>query len=152
MRTSIVAGSLLAALSLAAPLSAQRVSADVAIRSGPVAGRVVVGDGYSTYRRPVVYRRVPARVIVVERVYVRHHRVLRNWKRHGFRQVVVFYQDGRYYDRDLRGGPPMRQLEIYERNGRYYHVCNEREWNDHYQGPHRYDDDRGRDHDRDWDD
>jgi len=66
------AGSLLAALSLAAPLSAQRVSADVAVRSGPVAGRVVVGDGYSTYRRPVVYRRVPARVIVVERVYVRH--------------------------------------------------------------------------------
>jgi hypothetical protein len=45
MRTSMVAGSLLAALSLAAPLSAQRVGADVAIRSGAVAGRVVVGDG-----------------------------------------------------------------------------------------------------------
>ena len=57
MKTSIVAGSLLAALSLVAPLQAQQVAADVVVRSGPVAGRVVVGDGYSTYRRPVVYRR-----------------------------------------------------------------------------------------------
>ena len=148
MRTSIVAGSLLAALSLAAPLSAQRVSADVAVRSGPVAGRVVVGDGYSTYRRPVVYRRVPARVIVVEPVYVRHRHAFRNWGRHGFRQVVVFYRDGRYYDRNVRGGPPMREVVIYERNGRYYQVCDQREWNDRYEGPQRYEGD----HDRDWDD
>jgi hypothetical protein len=147
MRTSIVAGSLLAALSFVAPLSAQRVSADVAIRGGPVAGRVVVGDGYSTYRRPVVYRRVPARVIVVERVYIRHHRALRHWQRHGFRPVVVYYRDGRYYDRDMRGGPPMREVVIYERDGRCYDVCDERDWRDHYQGPSRYDD-----HDRDWDD
>jgi len=147
MRTSIVAGSLLAALSFVGPLSAQRVSADVAIRGGPVAGRVVVGDGYSTYRRPVVYRRVPARVIVVERVYVRDHRALRHWQRHGFRPVVVYYRDGRYYDRDMRGGPPMREVVIYQRDGRYYHVCDARDWRDHYQGPSRYDD-----HDRDWDD
>ena len=70
MKTSIVAGSLLAALSLAAPLRAQQVAADVVLRSGPVAGHVVIGDGYSTYRRPVVYR-APARVIVVERVVPR---------------------------------------------------------------------------------
>jgi hypothetical protein len=147
MRTSIVAGSLLAALSFVGPLSAQRVSADVAIRGGPVAGRVVVGDGYSTYRRPVVYRRVPARVIVVERVYLRHHRALGHWQRHGFRPVVVYYRDGRYYERDMRGGPPMREVVIYQRDGRYYHVCDEGDWRDHYQGPSRYDD-----HDRDWDD
>jgi hypothetical protein len=150
MRTSIVAGSLLAALSFVAPVSAQQVSADVVLRSGPVAGRVIVGDGYSTYRRPVVYRRVPARVIVVERVYVRHHRPGRSWSRQGYRPVVVYYRDGRYYDRYVRGGPPMREVVIYERDGRYYHVCDQGEWNDHYQGPHRYDDDR--DHDRDWDD
>jgi hypothetical protein len=148
MRTSIVAGSLLAALSLAAPLSAQRVSADVAVRSGPVAGRVVVGDGYSTYRRPMVYRRAPARVIVVERVYVRHRHTFRNWSRHGFRQVVVFYRDGRYYDRYVRGGPPMREVVIYERNGRYYQVCDQGEWNDRYEGPQRYEEN----HDGDWDD
>jgi hypothetical protein len=147
MRTSIVAGSLFAALSLAAPLSAQRVSAEVAIRSGPIASRVVVGDGYSTYRRPVVYRRAPARVIVVERVYLHHRSALRHWQRQGYRSVVVYYRDGRYYDHDVRGGPPMRELVIYERNGRYYHVCDERDWHDHYQGPSRYDD-----QDRDWDD
>jgi hypothetical protein len=147
MRTSIVAGSLFAALSLVTPLSAQRVSADVAIRSGPVAGRVVVGDGYSTYRRRVVYRPVPARVIVVERVYLRHHAALRHWQRHGFRPVVVYYRDGRYFDRYDRGGRPMREVVIYERGGRYYDVCDERDWHDHYQGPSRYDD-----HDRDWDD
>jgi hypothetical protein len=147
MRTSIVAGSLFAALSLAAPLSAQRVTADVAIRSGPVASRVVIGDGYSTYRRPVVYRRVPARVIVVERVYLRHGAAMRHWQRHGYHPVVVYYRDGRYYDRHLRGGPPMREVVIYERNGRYFHVCDERDWRDHYQGPWGHDD-----QDRDWDD
>jgi hypothetical protein len=49
----------------------------------------------------------------------------------------------------------MREVVIYERNGQYYHVCDQREWNDRYQGPHRYDDGRDRDgdgHDRDWDD
>ena len=150
MRTSIVAGSLLAAVSLIAPLSAQQVAADVAIRSGPVTGRVVVGDGYSTYRRPVVYRRAPARIIVVERVYVRDHRAFRSWSRHGFRPVVVYYRDGRYYDRYVSGGPPMREVAIYERDGRYYHVCDRHDWNDHYRGPQRDDDDH--DHDRDWND
>ena len=147
MRTSFVAGSLLAALSVVAPLSAQHVSADVAVRSGPVAGRVVVGDGYSTYRRPVVYRRVPARIVVVERVYLRHHRAFRHWQRHGYRPVVVYYRDGRYYDRLVGGGPAMREVVIYERDGRYYHVCDERDWRDHYEGPSRYEN-----HDRDWDD
>jgi hypothetical protein len=56
---------------------------------------------------------VPARVIVVERVYVRHHGALRHWQRHGYRPVVVYYRDGRYYDRYLRGGPPMREVVIY---------------------------------------
>jgi hypothetical protein len=145
MRTSIVAGSLLAALSLVAPLAAQQVSADVVLRSGPVAGRVIVGDGYSTYRRPVVYRRVPARVIVVERIYVRRHSAAKHWRQHGYRQLVVYYQDGRYYDRDVRTWPAMREVVVYERGGRYYQLCDEREWNDGYQGPHRHGDDR------DWD-
>ena len=139
MRTSIVAGSLLAALSLVAPLAAQQVSADVVLRSGPVAGRVIVGDGYSTYRRPVVYRRVPARVIVVERVYVRASLgASTHWRQHGYRQVVVYYRDGRYYDRYVRGWPAMREVVVYERDGRYYQLCDEREWNDRYQGPHRH--------------
>jgi hypothetical protein len=66
--------------------------------------------------------------------------------------VVVFYRDGRYYDREVRGGPSMREVVIYERDGRYYHVCDQREWNDRYQGPHRYDEDQDRDGDREWND
>jgi hypothetical protein len=95
----------------------------------------------------VVYRRDPVRLLVVERVYLRHQSALRHWQRHGYRPVVVYYRDGRYYDRYVRGGPAMREVVIYERNGRYYDVCDERAWRDHYQGPSRYDD-----HDRDWDD
>jgi len=129
MNTSIVAGSLIAALSLVAPLHAQRVAADVVIRSGPVAGHVVVGNGYSTYRRPVVvYRRAPARVVVVERVAQRRH--VRHWRKHGYRPVTVWYRDGRYYDRQVRGGPGMREVVVYERGGRFYHDCDDHDrWN-----------------------
>lgn len=98
MKTSIIAGSLLTALTLTVPLHAQQVAADVVLRSGPVAGHVVIGNGYSTYRRPVVYRaparvivveRVVPRVVVVERVAHRNHRLARTWRQHGYRQVVV---------------------------------------------------------------
>ena len=90
------------------------------VRSGPVAGQVVIGDGYSTYRRPVAYRRPVERVIVVERVRHSRHGNARHWQQRGYRQVVVYYRDGRYYDRYVRGGPAMRQVVVYERDGRYY--------------------------------
>jgi hypothetical protein len=146
MKTSIVAGSLLTALTLAAPLHAQQVAARVVVRSGPVAGQVVISNGYSTYRRPVA-RRAPERVIVVERVVprvllverVRHrrHGHARDWRAQGFRPIVVYYRDGRYYDRYVRGWPEVRQIVVYERNGRLY----------------RFDDDhRGRHDGRPWDD
>lgn len=161
MKTSIITGSLLTALTLTVPLQAQQVAADVVLRSGPVAGHVVIGDGYSTYRRPVVYR-TPARVIVVERVRPRivvvesmahrNHGFARTWRQHGYRQVVVYYLDGRYYDRSVRGWPEMREVVVYERNGRLY-----REWDDdrdrHHDHDRHYDHDRHDDqHDRDWDD
>jgi hypothetical protein len=140
MKTSIVAGSLLAALTLAGPLHAQQVAARVVVRSGPVAGHVVIDNGYSTYRRPVV-RRVPERVIVVERVVpriliverVRHgrHGHPRHWRAQGFRPIVVYYRDGRYYDRYVRGWPEMREVVIYERNGRLYRFDDDhRDWHD----------------------
>jgi hypothetical protein len=107
MNTSIIAGSLIAALSLAAPLHGQQVAVDVVLRTGPVAGHVVV-NGYSTYHRPaVVYRRAPARVIVVERISRRPRGHVRDgWKR-GYRavtlrEVVVYERDGRFY-RDADG-------------------------------------------------
>ncbi|MBA3260661.1 MAG: hypothetical protein H0T68_14495 [Gemmatimonadales bacterium] len=135
MRTGVIAGSLLYGLVLvAAPLQAQQVSADVVVRGGPVAGRVVVGDGYSTYRRrPAVYRYAAPRAVVIERVHRdRHHR---HWKRHGFRPVTVYYANGRYYDR-WHGHPHrVQRVVVYERDGRYYEGCD-------------HDDDRN----RDWDD
>ena len=39
--------------------------------------------------------------------------------------MVVYYRDGRYYDRYVRGWPEMREVVVYERNGRLY-----REWDD----------------------
>lgn len=129
MHASIVAGSLIAALSLATPLRGQRVAAHVIVRSGPVAGHVVVGDGYSTYRRPVVNRRgparvIPARVIVVERVAHRHHRHA-HWRRNNDRRVSLWYYDGRYYDRYVRDWPAMREVIVYEHDGRYYDDCDD---------------------------
>jgi len=145
MRTSIIAGSLLAGLTLVAPLHAQQVAAAVVVRSGPVAGHVVVGREYSTYRRPVTYRPAPARVIVVERVYSRHPGVARRWQRRKYHQVVLFYRDGRYYDRAVRG-PNVREVVVYEQGGRYYQECDGRDWDhDGYDGPRRWDDGRGRD-------
>jgi hypothetical protein len=144
MNTSIVAGSLLAALSLVAPLHGQQVAADVVLRSGPVAGRVVIGDGYSTYRRPVVYRRAPERVIIVERVHRRHHRNA-HWRKHGYRQVVVYYRDGRYYDRYVRSWPGMQEVVVYERDGRYYRECDDDVRSDRYDRYDRDRDDRDRD-------
>jgi hypothetical protein len=143
-------GSLLSGLVLVAPLHAQQVAGDIFIRSGPVAGHVRIGDSYSTYRavpvveyrrapvrRVVVYERRAPRVIVVERV---RHQHFRHWKRDGFRRVTLYYVDGRYYDRHLRGRPGVRQIVVYERNGHYYL---------------RHDHRRDRSHDRhgdDWDD
>ena len=154
MNTSIVAGSLLAALMLATPVHGQ-VAADVVLRSGPVAGHVVVGDGYSTYRRPVVYRRAPERVIVVERYAprvvvverLRHHRKWRHWRDHGYRPVTLYYRDGRYYDRADRRWADVRQVVVYERDGRFYRDCDD----DRDQGRD-YDRHDRRDRDRDWDD
>ena len=143
MKASIVAGSLLSGLTLtrAAAGAAGRGRRGAAQRSGR--GHVVWVDGYSTYRRPVVYRaparvivveRVVPRVVVVERLAHRHRGFARSWRRHGYRPVVVYYVDGRYYDRYVRGWPEMREVVVYERTGGRYH-----EW----------DDDRDRRHDRD---
>lgn len=153
MNTSIVAGSLLAALTLATPVHGQ-VAAEVVLRSGPVAGHVVVGDGYSTYRRPVVYRRAPERVIVVERYAprvvvverLRHRGHWRHWREHGYRPVTLYYRDDRYYDGYDRRWAGVSQVVVYERDGRYYRDCDD----DRYQDYDRHD--RDRDRGRDWDD
>jgi len=121
MKTSIHAWSLVAGLALmATPLHAQHVSGEFVVRGGPVAGRVVVADGYSSYRRPVrrvVVERYAPRVVRVERFRHRHGK---HWKRHGYREVVVYYLDGRYYDRAGWGHSRGHAVVVYERDGRFY--------------------------------
>jgi hypothetical protein len=126
MRTSILAGTLLASLALfGSSLAAQEVSAEVAVRGGPVAGHVIVRDEYSDYRRHeygpgrrvIVTKRHVPRVIVVERVR-HHHR--KHWKRGAYRPVVIYYFDGRYYDWLDRRHPRVREVVVYEHHGRYY--------------------------------
>ena len=145
MKTSVIAASLIGGLVLvASSLQAQNVSAEVVLRGGPVAGHVVVGDGYSTYRRrPVVHYRAAPRVIVIERVH--RHRTARYWTRNGFRPVTVYYAHGRYYDRWYGNPRAAARVVVYERGGRYYEACNDR---DHRHRDHRH----GHDHHHDWDD
>ncbi|MEA2725314.1 MAG: hypothetical protein QOH59_3085 [Gemmatimonadales bacterium] len=121
MKTSTRAWSLVAGLALmTAPLHAQRVSAEVVVRGGPVAGRVAVDQGYSSYRprvRRVVVDRHAPRVVRVERFRHRHGK---RWNRHGYREVVVYYIDGRYYDHARWGHQRGYEVVVYERDGRFY--------------------------------
>jgi hypothetical protein len=141
MCTSATARSLLAGLVLtvaAAPLHAQRVEAEVAVYGGPVAGHVIVRDGYSrdgysTYHRPYarrVYVVERPRIVVIERVH--GHRSAKHWARRGYRPITVYYWDGRYYDRWVGHGQGVREVVVWERDGRYYHAdghCDsERHW------------------------
>jgi len=133
MRTGILAGSLLAGLALiATPLQAQRVSAEVVLRAGPVAGHVVVEDREPAYRYREAYRREPGRRMVVQRYQPRvivverfDHRHSKHWNRgrylgHGYRLVTVYYVDGRYYDRYDPHYSGTREVVVYERDGRFY--------------------------------
>jgi hypothetical protein len=131
MKTAL-AGSFLASLFIAAPLHGQAVSADVVVSSGPVAGRVMLRDEYSSYsypRRVVVVERSLPRVIVVERMRRGHY--AKHWKRHGYRPVVVYYANGRYYDRRYITVRGLRRVVVYERAGRFYRDYHERHgWDD----------------------
>jgi hypothetical protein len=121
MRTAF-AGVFVASLALiAAPLHGQAVWADVVVNSGPVAGHVVVRDEYSSYQHPrriVVVERPGPRVIIVERMRRGHH--ARHWKRYGYRPVVVYYANGRYYDRRYINVHGLQRIVVYERAGRFY--------------------------------
>ena len=124
MKALVVVGGLAFSLLLAArPAHAQVIEAGVVIRSGPVAGHVVVA-------RPVVYRvpprhviivdRYPPRAVVVERLYLPRGRAYGWWRGHGYRPVVVYYDGRRYYQRWF-AGPTLRRIDVYERGGQFYH-------------------------------
>jgi hypothetical protein len=120
MKTSAVA-LMVGLVSSAVPLHAQRVEAGVLVRSGPIAGHVVIGDGYSTYRRPVARRVVVVerpRIVAVERAY--RHRPAKQWHRRGYHPVTLYYWDGRYYDRPIGHRREVRTIVVWERDGHYY--------------------------------
>jgi hypothetical protein len=78
-----------------------------------------------------VVERYAPRVIVVERVRVHRHREY--WARHGYRPVTLYYVNGRFYDRRVRGWDA-REVVVFERSGRYYRACDDErrhhDWDD----------------------
>jgi hypothetical protein len=117
MRFMIASFAALAALGATTPaaVQAQQVNVDIGFRQGPVAGRVIIGDA-DPYHVRYGYYDAP-RVIVVERF----HRGYGWWRNHGYRRMVLWY-DGRdrFYDRYDGRYRGLRQMEVYERDGRYY--------------------------------
>lgn len=118
----------LASLVMTPGAEAQRVSADIHIGAGPVAGVIRVGDGPRFYRpRHVIVERAPRHIVVEHR---------RGWHPNKIKHakvLIIYYDRGsrRYYDSYRRG---FDRVRVYHDGRRYY----------------RYDDDR---YDRrDWDD
>jgi len=151
MRHLIPMGAL-AALLIAAPGTAagQHVSADVVVRSGPVRGRVVIGERpyayrYDLDRRWKGHRHVP-RHLRVHRIHVPRGRAHGWWKRHGYRPVTVYYGAGRFYDRYdyrylQRRGLRFRSVVVWERGGRHYRAATRRHDARYRDARNRYDND-----------
>jgi hypothetical protein len=74
-------------------------------------GRVEVGSP-----PPVGVRR---EVILVERTHVPRGNAYGWWKKHGYREVTVYYDGTRYYGRRVER-PELRAVIVYEREGKYY--------------------------------
>jgi hypothetical protein len=121
MRTRLLLFATLAAVLLPSAAQAQRVFADVRVGEGPVSGHILItmpddGNRDYGYHGP----RDDSRYRVVE--VSRSHRGGRWYRYHGYRPVQVWYDDDRdcYYDRYDRSRGRLREIVIYERDGRYY--------------------------------
>ena len=64
----------------------------------------------------------PARRVVVERFDRGHgkHGKRNHHREHGYPLVTVYYVDGRYYDRYDPRFAHVREVLVYERDGRFY--------------------------------
>jgi len=116
---------LVAAVLLGAPLTlrAQHVSADIAIGSGPVSGRILIGDPYP-HRDVVVHRHPAYRPVYREVIIIREHRGHGWYRRHGYRPVRVWYDATHHHYYTVHPGrnySGLREIEVYERDGRYVH-------------------------------
>ena len=155
MKTMLLATATLGLLALAPEESpAQQVRIE-AVFGSPVE-RVVVDDRY--YDRDAYVHRYPARRVVVHhyapRVIVIDRVSRRNYSKHyrrNYRPVYAWYDHGRsrYYDRHR---PGLRQVSLYQYEGRYYHPDDVRYFRDDNRGrdrDYRNDDRNSRDRDRD---
>ena len=136
---------LLPLLFTAEPASAQRVSADIRIGGGPIAGHIRIGDyGYRARPRFV-------RVEVLRgRDYYRNPGWFRSFRREA-RIIVVYYDRDRdfYYDRFR---PGLIRVNVYERGDHFYRWDDDRfdrwvgdrwnddRWDNRYDGYDRRDD------------
>ena len=116
------------------PVAAQ-VSGAVVVTSGPVQGRIAVGEPVFAPRPVIVYQPVRGRrmevaryaqqVVFIERGHGRHGKSVQWYQRHGYRPVTLFYAEGRYFDlvfadRAYRRGGYFIPVTVWERGGRYY--------------------------------
>jgi hypothetical protein len=58
-------------------------------------------------------------VIVVERTHVPRGHAYGWWKKHGYHEVTVYYDGARYYSR-RRESAGFRAIVVYQRDGKYY--------------------------------
>jgi hypothetical protein len=124
MRYAPLVVAVLVATALPTLATAQRVSADIIIGSGPVAGRIIVGDPVGSHSRRVVvvdprdHERPQYREVEVSRM----HRGYGWWRNQGYRAVTVWYDADRdrYYDYGDQYRDGLREVVIYVRDGRYY--------------------------------
>jgi hypothetical protein len=69
---------------------------------------------------PRAMRRGPAReLIVVERTHVPRGHAYGWWKQHGYREVTVYYDGTRYYGGEV-APTGFRAVVVYQREGKYY--------------------------------
>ncbi len=124
MRHASLALAALVAVTLPVSAHAQRVVADIQIGSGPVDGRIIIGDPIPRYPRRSEeidgrHRdRTGYREVEVYRVHGG-----RDWMRHrGYRAVTMWYdaERDRYFDRNEGDRDGRREVVIYERDGRYF--------------------------------
>ena len=158
----------------ATPAAAQ-VSGAVIVTSGPVQGRIAVGEPVFAPRPIVVYQPVRGRrvemaryaqqVVFIERGHGRHGKSAQWYQRHGYRPVTLYYSQGRYFnlvsaDRRYRRGGYFLPVMVWERGGRFYlpaEASPERygyssSYDRNSSHGYEYDDDRPNGDGRDWDD
>jgi hypothetical protein len=96
--------------------------------SAGVSSRVEVGSP-----PPVAHREQVREVIVVERTHVPKGQAHGWWKKHGYREITVYYDGTRYYSRRI-DSTRFRAVVVYQRDGRYYLGEEDAEQHRHHHG------------------